>query len=63
MPVSAALRLNLQSAMRKMQNCFARSELEQCGLRNDLRIGPQRSRGVHSEPFLAQIPNPPTQAA
>eukprot|EP00969_Alexandrium_andersonii_P336776 14886223-Alexandrium_andersonii.AAC.1 len=28
----------------------------------DLEIGPRSYRGVHSAPFFAQIPNPPTKA-
>eukprot|EP00969_Alexandrium_andersonii_P174463 7713710-Alexandrium_andersonii.AAC.1 len=59
----AAIRLNPQSAMRKMKNRFRRSELELRGPRNDLRIGPRSSRGVRSAAFLAQIPHLPTKRA
>eukprot|EP00969_Alexandrium_andersonii_P250751 11082547-Alexandrium_andersonii.AAC.1 len=55
-PVSAAICLNPQSAMRKQQNRFRRSNLEVRGPRNGLKIGPPSSRGVRSAPFLAQIP-------
>eukprot|EP00969_Alexandrium_andersonii_P200924 8876257-Alexandrium_andersonii.AAC.1 len=47
MPVSAAIRLNPQSAMRRMHNRLRRSELELHGPRKGLEIGPRSSRGVH----------------
>eukprot|EP00969_Alexandrium_andersonii_P154504 6829516-Alexandrium_andersonii.AAC.1 len=62
MLVSAAVRPNPQSAKRKIQNRFRRSNLEVRGPRNDSEIGPRSSRGVRSAPFSAQIPNPPTKA-
>eukprot|EP00969_Alexandrium_andersonii_P088554 3905886-Alexandrium_andersonii.AAC.1 len=40
MPVSAAIRLNPQSAMRKLQHRFRRSNLELRGPKTCLRIGP-----------------------
>eukprot|EP00969_Alexandrium_andersonii_P081540 3593980-Alexandrium_andersonii.AAC.1 len=35
----------------QMQNCFGRSELEQRGSRNGLKIDPRSSRGVRSVPL------------
>eukprot|EP00969_Alexandrium_andersonii_P249994 11048231-Alexandrium_andersonii.AAC.1 len=61
MPVRSAIRLNPQSAMRNMQNCFKRSELELLGPKSGLKIRPRLSRRVRSAPLLAQIPNPPTE--
>eukprot|EP00969_Alexandrium_andersonii_P192062 8483830-Alexandrium_andersonii.AAC.1 len=42
-PVSAAIRLNPQSAMRKAQHRFKRSNLELRGPRNDLKTGARNS--------------------
>eukprot|EP00969_Alexandrium_andersonii_P157206 6948717-Alexandrium_andersonii.AAC.1 len=44
-PVRVAIRLNPQSAMRKMQNPFTCSNLELRGPRNGLKFGPRSSRG------------------
>eukprot|EP00969_Alexandrium_andersonii_P088209 3889981-Alexandrium_andersonii.AAC.1 len=49
MLVSAAVRPNPQSALRKMQHRFRRSELELRGPRKGLKIGPRSSRGVRSD--------------
>eukprot|EP00969_Alexandrium_andersonii_P093817 4144793-Alexandrium_andersonii.AAC.1 len=62
MPVNAAIRLNPQSAVRNVQNRFRRSELEPRAPRNDLKIDPRSSRGVHSAQRFAQNPTPPTKA-
>eukprot|EP00969_Alexandrium_andersonii_P241681 10672875-Alexandrium_andersonii.AAC.1 len=62
MLISAAIRLNPQSAMRNMQNRFTRSNLELRGPKSGLKIGPRSSRGVRSAPFLAQISNLLTKA-
>eukprot|EP00969_Alexandrium_andersonii_P137669 6088306-Alexandrium_andersonii.AAC.1 len=35
---------------------FGRSELELLGPRNNLKVGPGSSRGVHSAPFCALSP-------
>eukprot|EP00969_Alexandrium_andersonii_P290432 12836885-Alexandrium_andersonii.AAC.1 len=56
-PVSAAIRLNLQSALRKTQNRLGRSNLELRGPRSGLNIGPRSFRGVRSAPLFAQTPN------
>eukprot|EP00969_Alexandrium_andersonii_P018319 801407-Alexandrium_andersonii.AAC.1 len=61
MPVSAAIRLNPQSAVRNMQHRLRRSELELRRPRTDLSVGPRSSRGVRSAPLPVQIPNPPTK--
>eukprot|EP00969_Alexandrium_andersonii_P373248 15483559-Alexandrium_andersonii.AAC.1 len=60
MPVGAAMRLDLQSAMCETQNRFRRAELELRGPRNDLEIDPRSSRGVRSVPSFVEIPNLPT---
>eukprot|EP00969_Alexandrium_andersonii_P141874 6272601-Alexandrium_andersonii.AAC.1 len=62
MPVSAAIRLNPQSAMRKTQNHFRRSNLELRGPRNGLEISPRSSQRGRSAPFSVQIPNLLTRA-
>eukprot|EP00969_Alexandrium_andersonii_P206079 9105514-Alexandrium_andersonii.AAC.1 len=62
MLVSAPIRLNPQSAKRKLQNRFRRSNLELRGPRNDQNIDPRSSRGVRSAQFFALIPNQPTKA-
>eukprot|EP00969_Alexandrium_andersonii_P350383 15433128-Alexandrium_andersonii.AAC.1 len=59
-PLSAAIRLNPQSAMRKVQRHFRRSELELRGPRDGLKFGPRNSRWVHPARLFAQIPNPLT---
>eukprot|EP00969_Alexandrium_andersonii_P209695 9263021-Alexandrium_andersonii.AAC.1 len=61
MPVSAATRLNPQSAMRTTQNHFRCSNLELRGPRNVLKIGPRSSRRVRPAPYSAQISNPATK--
>eukprot|EP00969_Alexandrium_andersonii_P323790 14306587-Alexandrium_andersonii.AAC.1 len=43
-PVRAAIRLNPQSAMRKVQNRFRRSNLELRRPRTSLKFGPRSSR-------------------
>eukprot|EP00969_Alexandrium_andersonii_P373151 15483343-Alexandrium_andersonii.AAC.1 len=58
MPVSAAIRLNLQAATRKTQNHFRRSNLELRGPRGGLNFGPRGSRGVRSGQLFVEIPNP-----
>eukprot|EP00969_Alexandrium_andersonii_P334704 14791854-Alexandrium_andersonii.AAC.1 len=62
MPVSGAIRLNPQSAMRKMQkHRLTRSSLELRGPRNGLKNrSPKLPRVAFCTFFLAQIPNPPT---
>eukprot|EP00969_Alexandrium_andersonii_P207513 9167514-Alexandrium_andersonii.AAC.1 len=61
-PISAAIRLNPQSAMHSVQNRFRHSNLELRGPRKDINIGPRSSRRVRSAPFFVEIPNPPTKA-
>eukprot|EP00969_Alexandrium_andersonii_P203279 8982664-Alexandrium_andersonii.AAC.1 len=61
-PISAAIRLNPQSALRKMQHRFKRSNLELRGPENARKIGNRNSQGVRSVPFFAEIPNLPTKA-
>eukprot|EP00969_Alexandrium_andersonii_P032874 1435291-Alexandrium_andersonii.AAC.1 len=56
MPVSTAIRLNPQAAMRNTQHRFRR------GAKKGLGIGPRSSRAVRSAQFLAQIPNLPSKA-
>eukprot|EP00969_Alexandrium_andersonii_P331697 14659362-Alexandrium_andersonii.AAC.1 len=63
MLVSAAIRLNPQSAIRQMQNRFKPSKLELLGPRNGLKFGPRSSRGLRSVPLLFwQIPNLATKS-
>eukprot|EP00969_Alexandrium_andersonii_P154715 6839768-Alexandrium_andersonii.AAC.1 len=62
MLVSAPIRLNPQSAKPKMQNRFRRSNLELCGPRNGLNMGPRSSRRVHVAALSVEIPNLPTKA-
>eukprot|EP00969_Alexandrium_andersonii_P321943 14224547-Alexandrium_andersonii.AAC.1 len=61
MLVSAAIRLNSQSAMRNMQHRVKPSNLGLHGPKSGLEIGPSSSRGVRSALFLAQSPTPPTK--
>eukprot|EP00969_Alexandrium_andersonii_P000164 7146-Alexandrium_andersonii.AAC.1 len=61
MLVSAAMRLNPQSAMRKLQHRFRRSNPELRGPRTNIEIRPPSTRGVRSAPLLALIPNLPTK--
>eukprot|EP00969_Alexandrium_andersonii_P362496 15459856-Alexandrium_andersonii.AAC.1 len=51
-----------QSAMRKVKHRFRRANLELHGPKSGLRMRPHSSRGVHSPPLLAPIPNLPTKA-
>eukprot|EP00969_Alexandrium_andersonii_P259457 11472883-Alexandrium_andersonii.AAC.1 len=44
-----------------MRNCCTHSKLELRGPRNGVEIGPRSSRGVHSVPSFAPIPNPTTE--
>eukprot|EP00969_Alexandrium_andersonii_P032130 1403901-Alexandrium_andersonii.AAC.1 len=62
MPISATIRLDPQSAMRKMQHRFKRSSPELRGPRSGLTTCSRRSQGVRSAPLFAQIPNPQTEA-
>eukprot|EP00969_Alexandrium_andersonii_P040656 1781688-Alexandrium_andersonii.AAC.1 len=61
MPVSAAVRLSLQSAVHKLQTRFRRSKPELHGPGSGLRIGPWSSRGVKSTPLVAHLPDPSTE--
>eukprot|EP00969_Alexandrium_andersonii_P050231 2204425-Alexandrium_andersonii.AAC.1 len=47
-PVSAAIRLNLQSAMRDMHHSVNCSDLELRGPKSGLEIGPRSSRRIRS---------------
>eukprot|EP00969_Alexandrium_andersonii_P059019 2600277-Alexandrium_andersonii.AAC.1 len=62
MLAKAAIRLNPQSAMCKMQTCFRRSNLELRGPRKGLDIDSPSSREVRSARFFVQIPNLPAKA-
>eukprot|EP00969_Alexandrium_andersonii_P095425 4215975-Alexandrium_andersonii.AAC.1 len=62
MLVSATVRLNPQSARRKMQNRFGRSNLELRGPKSGLKMGSRSSRGVRSAVFFVEIPSLPTKA-
>eukprot|EP00969_Alexandrium_andersonii_P310877 13736873-Alexandrium_andersonii.AAC.1 len=45
MRANGAIRLNPQSAMRKLQTRFRRSNLELRGPKNALKVAPRNSRG------------------
>eukprot|EP00969_Alexandrium_andersonii_P050455 2215500-Alexandrium_andersonii.AAC.1 len=47
-PVSAATRLDPQSALPNIQDCFVRSQLELRGTQHGFKIGPRSSQGAHS---------------
>eukprot|EP00969_Alexandrium_andersonii_P282635 12494857-Alexandrium_andersonii.AAC.1 len=63
MLIGVTISLNPQSAIRKLQRRFKRSELELRGPMNGLNMGPRSSPGVSSASFSAQIPNPRTNTA
>eukprot|EP00969_Alexandrium_andersonii_P356143 15445946-Alexandrium_andersonii.AAC.1 len=58
-PVNAAIRLNPQSAPRNTQHRFRRSEVEPCGPRSGLEIGPRGFRGASSAPHFVRTSNLP----
>eukprot|EP00969_Alexandrium_andersonii_P072300 3190222-Alexandrium_andersonii.AAC.1 len=58
----AAIRLNPQSAMRKLQNRFRRSEPGTAPAQEWPQIGPPSSRGSILRHLFAHIPNLPTKA-
>eukprot|EP00969_Alexandrium_andersonii_P053917 2372504-Alexandrium_andersonii.AAC.1 len=66
MPISAATRLNPQSAMREITKHKNTSRdirsLSHVGPAKNLKTGPRSSRRVRSAPLFAQIPNLPTKA-
>eukprot|EP00969_Alexandrium_andersonii_P326783 14439792-Alexandrium_andersonii.AAC.1 len=51
-PTIAAIRLDPQSALPKVQHRFRRSKLELPGPKDGLKIGPRSPRRVHSAQLL-----------